>query len=120
MNLALIGLRGAGKSAVGRMVADRLGLEFVDLDDETPRVLGVERAREAWDSFGEEAFRRAETVALAKALSIEGRVVALGGGTPTAVLAPELLEHERAGRRLVVVYLKASAETLRAPPGPCR
>lgn len=114
MNLALIGLRGAGKSAIGRLVADRTGREFIDLDDLTPQILGSLSVREAWMTYGEESFRRAETVALAKALSGEDFIVALGGGTPTAPLVPDLIEHERASGRLVVVYLAASAKTLRS------
>lgn len=114
MNLALIGLRGAGKSAIGQLVAERTRREFIDLDDLTPQILGSLSVRDAWMAYGEESFRRAETVALAKALSGEGCIVALGGGTPTAPLVPDLIEHERASGRLLVVYLAASAETLRS------
>lgn len=112
MNILLIGLRCSGKTTVGRDVAARLGRVFVDLDDVTPEVLGVSDVREAWDRFGEPAFRRAETVALARELSKQGRVVALGGGTPTAELAAELIESERSRGAVKVFYLRAAASVL--------
>lgn len=112
-NLILIGLRGSGKSTVGRQVAARLARPFVDLDDVTPGLLGASGVREAWERFGEGAFRRAEADAAARVLDAGGRVVALGGGTPTAPGVADLLLRERRDGRAVVVYLRASAETLR-------
>lgn len=117
MNLLLIGLRGSGKSTLGRLLAAELGAAFVDLDDETPGVLGAAGVREAWDRHGEDGFRKAEVVALARVLREDGRVVALGGGTPTAPMAAELIADERAAGRARVVYLRATPATLRARLG---
>lgn len=114
MNLLIIGLRGSGKTTAGRLAAQRLSLPFVDLDDLTPVVLGHRTVRSAWDACGQDAFRRAETVALASAVTRDQRVIALGGGTPTAPLAADLIEHERAQGRARVVYLWAPASVLRA------
>ena len=76
--IVLIGLPGAGKSKVGRLLAGRLGVPHVDTDD-----LIVEReGRAISDIFatdGESAFRLMETVAVADALSRRA-VVSLGGG----------------------------------------
>ncbi len=112
-NIVLIGLRGSGKSTLGRALADRLGLPFVDLDDVTPQLLGRASVADAWRHDGELAFRRAEARALEQELTLRGRVLALGGGTPTAPRAADLLrEHALAGRA-VIVYLRAPAPALR-------
>lgn len=114
MNIVLIGLRGSGKTTVGRLAAERLARVFVDLDDVTARSLGAARAADAWAEHGERAFRRAEAAALAAALARDGRVIALGGGTPTAPGAADLLRRERDAGRARIVYLEADAPTLRA------
>ncbi|MFM9996177.1 MAG: shikimate kinase [Phycisphaerales bacterium] len=114
LNIVLIGLRGSGKTTVGRLVAERLARPFVDLDDATALSLGAARVAEAWTKHGEKAFRRAEAAALAAAMAGDGRVIALGGGTPTAPGAADLLRREREAGRSRVVYLEADAPTLRA------
>jgi shikimate 5-dehydrogenase/shikimate kinase/3-dehydroquinate dehydratase len=77
--LLLLGLRGAGKSTVGRRVARRLGRPFLDLDDEVLRITG--RAPAAWiRERGEDAFRAVELDALGRLVGRRGVVVAAGGG----------------------------------------
>ncbi len=116
--IVLIGLRGSGKTTLGRLLAQRLGREFVDLDDVTPRVLGRESVAQAWEMDGPAAFRRAEAIALEQELGVErrgeGRVVALGGGTPTAPGAAGLLRERAAAGECRIIYLRSSAEDLRA------
>lgn len=85
--LALSGFMGSGKSAVGRVVAERLGLRFVDLDAEVESAEGV-RIAELFAEGGEVRFREAEHRSLERILarsraSDEGLVLALGGGTVT-------------------------------------
>ena len=101
----LIGFMAAGKTTVGKRLAALLGREFIDLD----HLVALREGRPT-DAIireqGERAFRRAETRALAQALTTRNTVVAAGGG---AVLAPEnrrLLARARAR----VVWLKVSAE----------
>ncbi len=108
--IVLIGLRGSGKTTCGRLLADRLGLRFIDLDDITPTLMGETRAGDALARHGEPAFREAEVRALNSTLDERGIVLALGGGTPTAKGATDLLRES--GAR--VVYLRARPETLRA------
>lgn len=110
-HVVLIGLRGSGKTTIGRLLARRLGGGFVDLDDRTPRVLGAVSVAEAWTAHGESGFRVGEVTALAEVMSEPACVVALGGGTPTAPGAAELLRGA-VERGVRVVYLRAMPETL--------
>lgn len=107
-NLILIGLRASGKSTIGARLADSLGAEFVDLDDVSASILNTDGAGEAIETHGIEAFRGAEVKALDTILQQSGQVIALGGGTPTAPGASELL----AQSGCQVVYLRAMPETL--------
>ncbi|USN99259.1 MAG: AAA family ATPase [Phycisphaeraceae bacterium] len=110
--IMLMGLRGSGKSTVGRLLAARLGLGFADLDDLTAAGLEKPNAGAAIRAHGFEAFRKAEAAALGRVLSREGLVLALGGGTPTAPGAADLLrDRVRSGAELV--YLHASPDELR-------
>jgi shikimate kinase len=113
MNLILIGLRGSGKTTAGRLAAERLGRGFVDLDDETARVLNAATVGEAWREHGEPAFREAEARALGETLARDGLIIALGGGTPTAPGASDLIAHEQQSGRASVIYLWAPAAVLR-------
>jgi shikimate kinase len=112
-NLVLIGLRGSGKSTLGRAVARATAMTFVDLDTLTPGVLGRADVREAFSRDGEAAFRDAEVAALRAVLKKDHQVVALGGGTPTARGAVDMLSRERTAGRAAIVYLRAEPETLR-------
>lgn len=114
MHLLLIGLRGSGKSTLGWALAQALKRPFVDLDHRTPHVLGCSSVAEAWQTHGEPAFRHAETVALAAALTETVQIIALGGGTPTAPMAADLIADERQHGRARVIYLRGTPATLRA------
>lgn len=118
-HLVLIGLRGSGKSTLGRLVAQRRGCAFLDLDDAVLQHLGHVSVADAWAALGEPAFRLAETECLRNALHAgpDKRVIALGGGTPTAPGAAELLRDARQERATCIVYLRAQPDTLRARLG---
>jgi len=70
---------GAGKTATGRIVADRLGMVFVDLDEAVETRAG-RSIREIFTRQGEDAFRAAETAELERTTAREDLVVAAGGG----------------------------------------
>lgn len=75
----LVGFMGAGKSSIGAALADRLGLRFVDLDEEISEKLGAPIPNIFADS-GEAAFRVAEREELERLAGLEDVVVATGGG----------------------------------------
>jgi len=106
----LVGLMGAGKSAVGRKLAARLGREFVDTDLEIERAAGCSVA-EIFARDGEDAFRRQERSTI-DAWGGRAAVVALGGGAMAQPgVADRLAESGRS------VYLRARPETLAARVG---
>ena len=78
-NLILVGLMGAGKSSVGRLVASQLGIPFVDSDVEIERVSRM-TITELFASYGEEEFRALETRVMKRLLKNGPRVVSTGGG----------------------------------------
>jgi shikimate kinase len=79
----LVGFMGSGKSTVGRLLAERLGWNFVDLDEEIEAEQHMKIA-EIFDRYGEEHFRKLEKEALRRRVRAiqrgEPTVVALGGG----------------------------------------
>jgi shikimate kinase len=105
----LLGLRGSGKSTLGQSLASKLRVLFVDLDDVTASLLRCPTPAEALNTHGQPAFRAAELKALTSPGVARARVVALGGGTPTAPGAHDVLRKSGA----TLVYLRATPHTLR-------
>lgn len=77
--VALVGMMGAGKSALGRRLAARLGVEFRDADAEIEKAAGCS-INEIFARFGEPAFRDGERKVIARLLSEAPHVLATGGG----------------------------------------
>ncbi len=117
----LIGLRATGKSSVGRQIARLSGGTFLDLDDAVSAAAGSCSAHDAFISLGEPAFRTLEAAALADALRTAlHTVIALGGGTPTAPGAVELLERARTdGWKVILLDAPDDvlAQRIRQSPG---
>ncbi|HEY7594573.1 MAG TPA: shikimate kinase [Actinophytocola sp.] len=88
--LILVGPPGSGKSTVGRLAAERLGVEFRDFDDDLERAHGLP-AGELVVQLGRERFQESERELLTTLLPGFTGVLALGGGTPTAPGVPDLL-----------------------------
>ena len=78
-SIVLVGLMGAGKSTVGRRLAKRLGLQFVDSDDEIERAAD-HSIPEIFDRFGEASFRDGERRVITRLLDGPTKVIATGGG----------------------------------------
>jgi shikimate kinase len=88
-NLFLVGPTGAGKTSIGRQLAARYGMPFLDLDQEIERQTGVPVSR-IFDVEGEEGFRRRESTLLDECSRRRGVLLASGAG---AVLAPANRRH---------------------------
>lgn len=78
-SIVLVGLMGAGKTAIGRRIAARLGLPFVDADHEIEAAAGMSVA-EIFSRYGEQAFRDGERRVIARLLGGGPLVLATGGG----------------------------------------
>ncbi|MHA7601270.1 shikimate kinase [Alicycliphilus sp. T452] len=105
---ALVGMPGSGKSTVGRQLARRLGLPFIDLDQRLEQQLGTS-IRSYFELHGEQAFRDHEAALLAELAGEPGAMVLSTGGG--AVLRPENREALRRGFAHVL-YLRASPEEI--------
>jgi shikimate kinase len=105
-NIFLVGLMGAGKTTVGRLLARRLKLRFFDTDIEIECRCGV-KIPVIFEIEGEAGFRLREQQAIAELSAMEGIVLATGGG---AVLASDSRRH--LASRGTVVYLNARPEDL--------
>lgn len=77
--VALVGLMGAGKSAIGRRLAARLELPFIDADDEIERAAGC-TISEFFERFGEPEFRNGERRVISRLLDGPPHVLSTGGG----------------------------------------
>ena len=105
-NIFLIGLMGAGKTAIGRQLASELSLEFFDSDHEVEKRTGV-TITHIFDIEGEAGFRKRETAMLDELTEKKGIVLATGGG---AILKPE--NRQFLMSRGTTIYLYANIDTL--------
>jgi shikimate kinase len=105
-NLILVGLMGAGKSSVGRIVAHQLGIPFIDSDVEIERVSRM-TISELFAAYGEDEFRALETRVMKRLLKNGPRVVSTGGG---AFINDRTRKHiKKSG---LSVWLKADLDVL--------
>jgi shikimate kinase len=104
--IALVGLMGAGKSAIGKRLAQRLGLPFVDADTEIEAAAGC-TIEEFFERFGEAEFRAGERRVIQRLLEGPPHVLATGGG---AFMDP----HTRAVMRdkAITIWLRADLNVL--------
>jgi shikimate kinase len=106
MTITLIGYRATGKTSLARLLAQRLGWDWIDADVEVERRAGKSIAR-IFAEDGEPAFRDLEAQVTADLLARGRLVLASGGGAP---MRPETRQAMRAAGR--VVWLKALPETI--------
>ncbi|NEI70487.1 shikimate kinase [Rhizobium lusitanum] len=105
-NLVLVGLMGAGKSSIGRLLAQQLGIPFVDTDVEIERVSRM-TITELFAAYGEQEFRALETRVIKRLLRGGPRVVSTGGG---AFINDSTRMHVKRGS--LSVWLKADLDVL--------
>jgi shikimate kinase len=105
-SIVLVGMPGSGKSSIGRRLAPRLGLEFVDADQEIEVAAGMSIA-DIFAQHGEPYFRAGEARVIARLLDKGPQVIATGGG---AFANPDTRALVRA--RALSVWLKADVDLL--------
>ena len=104
--VVLVGLMGVGKSTVGRRLAKRLGLPFVDSDSEIEEAVGLP-AGELFERYGEADYRDGERRLVARLIDGRVRVIATGGGVFVDPRTRELLKE-----RAITVWLDAPIDVL--------
>ena len=112
--LALVGLMGSGKSAIGRRIARALKMGFVDIDQQVVDAAGISIA-EIFEIAGEPKFREMERAALAKTIVGLPKIIATGGGAFCQENTADLMLQSSH-----VIWLKATPETLLARIGNTR
>lgn len=105
-SIVLIGMPGCGKSAIGRRLAPRLGLSFVDADEEIERAAG-KTIKDIFEDHGEPYFRAGEVRVIARILTAGPVVLATGGG---AFMAQETRDNIR--RAGISIWVKADLPVL--------
>ena len=106
MNIVLTGFMGTGKTAVGRQVADKLKIAFIDIDSEISKRAG-KSITDIFASSGEAAFRQLERDVIAELTTRDRTVLATGGG---ALL--DETNRQNLGKQGILVCLRARTSTL--------
>src|SRR5205085_2348286 len=104
--IVLVGMMGAGKSTVGRRLAGRLGVPFVDADSEIEAAAGMS-IPDIFEAHGEPQFRDGEARVIARLLESGPAVLATGGG---AFMREET--RKRIGAKAISIWLKADADII--------
>jgi len=81
-NLVFLGMMGSGKSSIGLLIANKLKLDFIDIDKEIEKELGIS-VKKIFETKGESYFRKFEEKITLKKLKLNSTVISLGGGSFT-------------------------------------
>src|SRR2546428_12173984 len=106
-SVVLVGMMGAGKSSIGRRVAQRLGIPFVDADEEIEVAHAGMKIQEIFAEHGEPYFRAGEARVIARLLESGPQVLATGGG---AFMNPDT--RAAVAAKAVSIWLKAEFDVL--------
>jgi len=106
LNIALYGFMGVGKTTVGKLLAERLGYTFIDMDDEIEKMAGMSIS-EIFTRLGEPSFRQMESKLIEDISRKDGYVIACGGG---AIANP--YNAERLSASAGMVYLTAQVDEI--------
>jgi shikimate kinase len=104
--VALVGLMGAGKTTIGRRLAEHFGLPFVDADEEIEKAAGQSVA-DIFTQFGEDYFRDGEQRVIARLLDEPIHILATGGG---ALIRPQTRERLKA--KAITLWLRSDIKVL--------
>jgi len=107
MNIILFGFKGAGKTTIGKHMAQKLGMAFVDTDS-LLAIAPYSSLRELYHAIGEQEFRRRESSVLRTLDSLRRTVISLGGG---AVLDPSNVTYLQSLGKLI--YITVRLDTLK-------
>jgi shikimate kinase len=105
-SIVLVGMMGAGKSSIGRRLAGRLGIPFIDADTEIESAAGM-TIPEIFEKHGEPYFRAGEARVIARLLDNGPQVLATGGGS---VMDPQT--RALIGQKSISIWLKADIDVL--------
>ena len=105
-SIVLVGMMGAGKSSIGRRLASRLGIPFIDADAEIESAAGM-TIPEIFEKHGEPYFRAGEARVIARLLENGPQVLATGGGSVMDAQTRALI-----GEKSVSIWLKADIDVL--------
>ncbi|MBT3172958.1 MAG: shikimate kinase [Rhodospirillaceae bacterium] len=105
-SIVLVGLMGSGKSAIGRRLAARIGMDFVDADSEIEEAAGLS-INDIFEVHGEAAFRDGERRVIARLLSKPAHILATGGG---AFMDPETRKTVK--QRGISIWMRAEFDVL--------
>ena len=106
MNIILCGFMGAGKSTIGKLLAEKLNRNFIDLDDYIVQKRGMS-INEIFKKYGEENFRKSETQSVKNISLLDNHIIALGGGT---VINPKNAQILKTSGKIIM--LDVSPETV--------
>ena len=104
--IVLVGIMGAGKTTVGKILADRIGIQFVDADQEIERAAGC-TITDIFEKYGEAEFRKGEERVISRILSGQPCVLATGGGAFMSQATRLLIK-----KTATSVWLRVSFEVL--------
>ncbi|PZP55545.1 MAG: shikimate kinase [Micavibrio aeruginosavorus] len=104
--IVIIGMMGAGKTTLGRKLAEKLGWEFVDSDIEIEREQGIS-VKDIFETKGEAAFRSLEKEKISKLLDTGHKILSAGGG---AITTPETAQ--KIFTRSISLWIDAPVKTL--------
>ena len=104
--IVLVGLMGAGKTSIGKKLADKLRVGFIDADHEIELAAGMDIV-EIFDRFGENYFRDGEKRVIERLLHQRPQILATGGGAFVSKDIREIIS-----KKAVSIWLRADIETL--------
>jgi len=106
-NIALIGFMGSGKTTLAGILAEKLGFNLCELDNDILATVGYSTINEIFDNHGEKHFREIEKKTIAKNVRKTNQVISCGGGVVSSIEAMELLKNSA-----IVIFLHADFSTI--------